>query len=559
MTPIDDAERAQHEGRPTSGTRSRLIDDVLARLEDDTVAANTSAHDDEESPPDELQRVELVRRLQNEARDALDREAQAVRLPSAQVTLALRLKEQLEFDDARGEIGLAQQFARIAFGQHFRSLPREKLWVKYDAAAGIYRDGDTEARELVKLLISATIDRARRGLRAATRRGGPDDVRAANQVLAAAKRLQRASTISAVLDAARTDPTLVTELRLFDANRDELVVHNGVLDLRTGRLRPHSPDNLVRKRAGTHYDPAASCPTWRRFIVQIMRGDRSLIRFLQQAIGYTLTGHVREEMMFFKYGGGMNGKSVVANVVQAMMSDYYVRVSGDFLMATPQGNREGATPGMARIAGARIVMANEVESSAVLSGQQLKVLVSTETISARELYRAPFEFEPTHKVWVRGNHKPIARDTDYGFWRRIALIPFLFTIDKAKADPTLQDKLLNELPGILRWAVDGARRWYEEGRLTTPRAVREATAQYQTDSDVIANWMSDTGWRLAPGESAPGDAVYESYKTWAVGENLRPMSRNALTNRLQDMSVRSERRKVGGFNVRYYVGLKESM
>jgi putative DNA primase/helicase len=531
------------------------IDEVMRQLSEEAIRLEREAAEQaaaEELEPEELERRQLVRLLHDDARAAIDREADAGRLH--QQHLALKLRDQLQFDDARGEIGLAQQFARIAFGQHYRSLPREKLWVKFDVAAGIYRDADVAARELAKLLIAATVDRARAALRRATRTGGPEDVRTATQALAAAKKLQKASVITAVLDAARTDPMLVTDLRLFDSNRDELVVHNGIVDLRAGALKPHDPKNLVRKRAGTRYDPAARCPTWTRFLVQIMRGDRAMVRFLQRAIGYTLTGHVREEVMFFAYGGGMNGKSLVANVLQALLDDYYVRVSGDFLMATPHANREGATPGMARIAGARIVMVNEVESNAMLSGQQVKVLVSTETISARELYRAPFEFDPTHKVWVRGNHKPIVRDTDFGFWRRMVLIPFLFTIDKAAADLKLQDKLLAELPGILRWAVDGARAWYAEGRLTMPRAVLDATAQYQSDSDVIERWLAD-GFKRVNGASEPAATVFNDYVAWCEAENLKPASRPALTNRLADKGITVERRRVGERMERFYVGL----
>lgn len=507
--------------------------------------------------PEERARHDTLKQLSGAARAAIEDAVRASDPTSLRALLRLRLTEQLNFDDARGEIGLAQQFARIAFGQHYRSLPGDRLWVKYDPQAGIYRDASNDARELAKFLIAATIDRARASLRRATREGTPEAIRAANNTLASAKKLQKASVIAAVLEAAKTDPMLATDVRLFDTNRDELVVRNGIVNLRTGELRPHSPNNLVRKSAGTHYDPTAQCPTWRRFLIQIMRGDREMVRWLQRAIGYTLTGHVREEVMFFMYGGGMNGKSVLANAVQELMGTYYVRVSGDFLMAAPQSNRESATPGMARIAGARIVMVNEVESNAVLSGQQVKTLVSTETISARELYRPPFEFDPTHKVWVRGNHKPIVRDTDFGFWRRMALIPFLFTIDKAAADMELQNKLRAEMPGILRWAVDGARAWYAEGRLRSPRAVAAATAEYQSDSDVISRWLAE-GFALDPQARTDAARVYEDYCGWCQTENLRPMSRPALTNRLADKGITTERRAVGDRKgVRFYVGLLE--
>lgn len=515
---------------------------------------------DEEARPEERERAQYVQQLQADAEKAVDRHFATA--PPAHLSrlvremLASGIKQQVVFDDARGEIGLAAQFARFAGGQHFRSIPGEKrcLWVRYDREAGIYREATNEARELAKVLIAATIDCARRTVRAATRTGVADEIRAAMKALSAAQALQKGRVIAAILDAAKTDPMLRTDLRLFDRNPDEIVARNGIVDLRTGELRPHSPDVLVRKSAGAAYDPQATCPRWERFLLQVMCDDTELVRYLQRAIGYTLTGHVREEVMFFMYGGGSNGKSVFANVVQRLMADYYVRVSGDFLMMAPQANREAATPTMARIAGARIVMVNEVESGATLSGQQVKTLVSTEAISARANYSDPFEFDPTHKVWVRGNHKPIVRDTDHGFWRRMHLIPFLMTISKEDANLALFDELCGELPGILRWAVDGARGWYAEGRLMPAKAVAAATAEYQADSDVIERWITECHGR-DPGQRFDATEAYASYCRWTEAEGLKPMSRPALTRRLEDKGITVEVRRTNGVLMRFYVGL----
>lgn len=552
----DPAAMTTENARAIAAMEERTAKNLAKHLEQ---LAAQEAEDDADDEPEAKERKLYVRQLQAEAKTAVDTHlatAPPDQLRAMLAIIASKIKQKMEFDGARGEIGLAAQFAVFAFGQHIRSIPGEKrcLWVKYDPQAGIYRDATIEARELAKEVIAWAIDLARRGVRRATRSGTPEEIRAAMKVFSAAQAMQRAKVISSILDAAKTDPMLRTDLRLFDRNPDEIVVENGIVDLRTGELRPHSPENLVRKSAGTSYDPEAQCPRWERFLLQIMCGDRDLVRYLQRAFGYTLTGHVLEEVMFFMYGGGANGKSVLANVVQQLMGDYYVRVGGEFLMMSPQSNREAATPTMARLPGARIVLVNEVESGATLSGQQVKTLVSTEAISARANYSDPFEFEPTHKVWVRGNHKPIARDTDYGFWRRMHLIPFLMTIAKEDANLRLFDELCEELPGIMRWAVDGARAWYAEGRLLTAKAVADATAEYQSDSDVIERWITDCSGR-APGQHVNAADAYESYKQWAEAENLKPMSRPSLTSRLADKGIGCERRKVDGALVRFYVGL----
>lgn len=544
-----------HQTAAIGATANRIVEEAsLPGLEPEP---------DDEAEPEEKERAQQMLQLKADARKAVDSYVAAAPpqslLADQREMLGLQIKKQIEFDDARGELGLGQQFARLAAGQHFHSIPGERrcLWVQYDPQAGIYRDAMNQARELAKLVIATTIDRARRNVRAASRRGIDDQIKAATKMLSAAQALQKAKVIAAILDVAKTDPLLRTDLRLFDRDPDVIVVQNGILDLRAGTLRPHAPENLVRKSAGTFYDAQAQCPRWERFLLQVMCDDSELVRYLQRAVGYTLTGHVREEVLFFMYGGGSNGKSVFANIMQRLMSNYYVRVSGNFLMMAPQANREAATPTMASIAGARIVMVNEVESGATLSGQQVKTLVSTEAISARPNYLDPFEFDPTHKVWVRGNHKPIVRDTDHGFWRRMHLIPFLMTIAKEDADLRLFDELVEELPGILRWAVDGARAWYADGRLMPAKAVAAATAEYQSDSDMVERWITDCCPRK---EGAVVDAAvaYDSYRKWAEEENLKPMSRPALTRRLEDKGIACEKKRivVGGAQVRAYVGLE---
>lgn len=528
--------------------RTEQRDAMLRQLLADQAAAIA----DDDVPADERERMQQADAMRRQALQTIDQ------MPDSEVAMvALRnhlrhqVSQRMTFDGARGELGLAAQYAVFAHSHNIRCLTDDDTWIQYDPASGIYRDAQHDAAELAKVVVELAVDKARRELRVASRTGTPEQVRAAQQALTDAKRLQKASTIKALQNAAKTDPMLRVDLRMFDSNRDELVARNGVIDLPTGQLRPHSPSNYARKSAGTTYDPEAQCPKWEAFLLEVMRGDADAVRYLQRALGYTLTGHVRDEAMFFMYGGGANGKSVLANVVQRLMGDYYVRVSGDFLMMQPQSNREAATPGLARICGARIVMVNEVESTAKLSGQQVKVLVSTESISARELYRAPFEFEPTHKVWVRGNHKPIVHDTDNGFWRRMHLIPFLRTFSKEEQNPYLQEQLMEELPGILRWAVDGARAWYAEGRLMQAKAVAAATAEYRTDSDLIERWMTEN-FRRSPDATVDAAKAYDDYCKWAESENLRPMSRPALTNRLADKGISTRKLKVG----RLYVGIE---
>ena len=104
-----------------------------------------------------------------------------------------------------------------------------------------------------------------------------------------------------------------------------------------------------------------------------------------------------------------------------------------------------------------MLLANEVEAGSKLSAQTLKVAVSTEHMAARALYGNPFWFPPTHKLFVRGNHRPIITDDDEGIWRRLDLIPFDLNLSPEDRDPTLEARLLAEAARHLELDASGLR------------------------------------------------------------------------------------------------------
>ncbi len=466
----------------------------------------------------------------------------------------IRALKELPFDLPRREIGFAAQFEVIGVGRFLYS-EAERLWLDY--AAGVWRPGEAAAREQVKLIIDAAIAYAREVQRRAIEAGIQEEIRAARALFALATGLQREHVITATLNVARTSPVFRVEgPAAFDREPHLFCTANGVVDLRTGDLLPHSQQHRMRSRSPVVYDAGAECPLWLRFLHEVSHGDTQYVDWLQCAIGYTLTGEVADEVLFFMFGHGRNGKSVFANVLQTVLGDYEARLPSEALMVARDGsNRDAASPTLAGMPGKRMVLANEVESGAKLSSAQVKVLVSTEQIVARKLYSEPFKFAPTHKVWVRGNHKPIVQDTDDGIWRRLLLLPFTRQFSGAEVDPLLAAKLQAEAPGILAWAVVGARRWYEKHQLPSPpRVVVEASAEYRADSDFVAQWIGESCVRRFDATVA-ASAAYEAYQRWSHDNGVRPLSRPVLTRRLAALGIQTERRRTGGALERVYVGI----
>ena len=110
------------------------------------------------------------------------------------------------------------------------------------------------------------------------------------------------------------------------------------------------------------------------------------------------------------------------------------------------------------------------------------------------------------------NHKPGVQGTDHAIWRRIRLLPFTVTIPAAEQDKRLTEKLQAELPGILRWAVEGCMAWQQEG-LEPPAAVKRATGDYRAEMDVIAAFVQDC-CVLGDHHQVSTSELYAEYSGW---------------------------------------------
>ena len=376
------------------------------------------------------------------------------------------------------------------------------------------------------------------------------DEEARKEVAKWAMRSEAKPRVDAMIDLVQSErgiPALSDEL---DSNPWLLNCANGALDLRTGELKRHRRADLCTKITAVSYDPDARCPTWLAFLATIMGGNQDLIGFLQRAIGYSLTGDVSEQVLFFAYGTGANGKSTFAETVTAVMGDYAQKAPRGMLTMRPNG-AEGIPNDIARLPGARFVISNEVDEGRRLAEAQVKDLTGGDTLTARFMRGEFFEFKPSHKLWVYGNHKPVIRGTDEGIWRRIRLIPFEVTIPGDKQDHRLPAKLRAELPGILAWAVEGCLEWQRAG-LGTPQKVLAATAAYRAEMDVLADFLADM-CLLAPNAEVSKAALFDAYQVWCEANRERPLGKIHFGKRLKERGIADH--ELGREKVRAWLGV----
>ncbi|QKM64690.1 hypothetical protein DCO17_05235 [Polynucleobacter tropicus] len=365
-----------------------------------------------------------------------------------------------------------------------------------------------------------------------------------------AKTIRSNGRIIAMIELATSEPGMsIASISELDSKPMLLGVANGVVDLKRMQLLPANPKLLISRQVHADYNPAATCPLWLKFLDEIFLGDQDVIQYIQKALGYSLTGDVSEELLHFCYGHGKNGKSVMANVIVKIMGDYVQTANFDLLAMKDSA----ATNDVARLVGARMVMANETRENQRLDDQKLKALVSTERITARFMYAEYFEFWPQFKIWLRGNYKPIITDSSNGAWRRMRLVPFEYQVPEDKTDFKLEQKLLDEKEGILAWLIDGCQLWQKE-RLSPPKHIEDASRVYQEESDMLGEFLEDC-CEVGAGKMESQKSVFGSYQVWARSNGTHPASQKSFTRQLGSRGVDTKRIKAQGDTKRFYVGL----
>lgn len=449
------------------------------------------------------------------------------------------------YDDTRIEhltdAGNARRLVRY-HGMDIRYIPEFKHWLIWGDTRWLMDDAGTimqRAKDTATLIYSEAKQAAE-----------ASNTDRAKQLASHAGKTQHINRLKAMIELAQTEPGILARQNALDRDNWLLGVSNGVVNLKTGLLRDPRREDLIIKQAFTIYDPNARCPVFLGFITRTMGDKQNLVDFIQRAIGYSLTGETTEQCLFFLYGSGQNGKSTLLNAIKEMLGDYAMQCPAETLMVK-QGSGN-ATNDIARLRGSRFVATSETEEGRRFAESMIKQLTGQDTISARFLFAEYFEYTPNFKIWLAANHKPVIRGDDFAIWRRIRLIPFTVTIPPEEKDSALPEKLRQELPGILAWAVQGCLEWQRQG-LNPPEEVLNATEEYKNDMDLIGNWLEEC-CIVTPRVTAKASSLYNSYKQWVEDNGGYPLSSTKFGLKMGDRGFKKEK---SGTMTYYGVGILE--
>lgn len=361
--------------------------------------------------------------------------------------------------------------------------------------------------------------------------------------------------ITALLRLARNLKPLADDGEGWDAQTHLLGVPNGVIDLRTGEFRDGRPEDRITMQVPVEYDPTAACPRWLRFVREVLGDDDEVCAYVKRAAGYSLTGEVGEDKLFFLYGSGSNGKTTFEEVLLDILGDYGIKMAASALLEERRGAH---STDLADLNGKRLVVVGELPNRR-LNEARIKDMTGGGRIRARHMRSDNVEFVPTWTFWFDANDYPRVADGSHGLWRRIATVPCLqaFVPDGEdapggvpadrvrRADPTLDAALRREREGILRWLVEGAIEWYARGLGETPAAIKAATTEFRECADPLTEFVEQM---IVADEGAftPHARTYEAYTGWAFQQGMPPrdvLSKQQLT---QGLANRFKPHKKGG-------------
>ena len=350
--------------------------------------------------------------------------------------------------------------------------------------------------------------------------------------------------VNILKDAQVYHPISISE---FDSDPYIFNCKNGTLDVRKRTCQEHKSSDKLTKISNVVFDSNAHSDRWDNFILEIMSGDIEKAKFLQKIFGYGLTGDTRHECMTILYGASTrNGKGTLCESVLKVLGSYGCTARPETIAQKSNTNSSQPSEDIARLAGVRFVNISEPGKGLVLNAAQVKSMTGNDTLNARFLHENSFDFRPLFKLYINTNYLPTVNDMTIFTSGRIIIIPFERHFDESEQDKSLKKEFAKDevQSAILNWLLDGYELLQKEG-LAIPQSVKDATAQYQHNSDKLQLFIDEC---MEQGDyEEKTSTIYLSYRNWCIENGHYAESKRNFKQRLEAIvPVVRKRPKVGG-------------
>ena len=426
------------------------------------------------------------------------------------------------------------------FRGRYRWAVHSKTWMHYDGK----RWRRIPEERLVKLAADALRrEYSKQGARAKSKSEVADMTRLMNESCTV-------SRVSGALEFLKGWPNIITTADQWDADPWALNVNTGTVDLHTGELRDHRPEDLLTKLAPVDFDPDATTEKWQAHL-DLFLPEKNVQRQLQRDLGLALPGVTLEEWFDIWWGSGKNGKTTTSRVIQEVLGDYTKRAAPNLLI---QSKWDRHPTELAALEGARLVFSVEVDRGNKLAESRIKELTGGDGVEARGMYQDFRPIKATFSFIMLVNHKPQIEGTDEGTWRRVRLIPWTETISAEAKRP--QEEVVNELvsegPGVLNWILAGLRDWQTDHDWMA-EDVQIVTEAYREESDKIGPFLRLKCERSPRYEVAVSE-LHNAYLTWCAEQQEDPISKREFDNLVREHGFSTKPR--GKSNIVHWQGIR---
>lgn len=324
-----------------------------------------------------------------------------------------------------------------------------------------------------------------------------------------------------------------------------LNVQNGVVNLKTKELLPHRPEYNCSNICSCNYNPNAKSIRFKSFVHEILQDDYDLYHYLQKVLGYAITGTVREQKIFFLFGSGANGKSKLMEVICAVVGDYH----GIFPISaiTKTRNYAGSpTPELVPLVGKRLAYSSEIKANELINDSAIKQFTGGSKLLARKMRKEFTSTDILFKIIIDTNYTPQFKFYDYAIERRVVIIPFSKVYTEKERDNNIAEKLKADSEYILKWLVDGAYNYYNEGLKDIPVAVQDATTAFQSNTDSIGSFVKNVIID-APGFSIKSSVLYQTYSTYCYESGFNAVDNKTFSQGLVNRGFKRKSKNTGSY------------
>jgi putative DNA primase/helicase len=335
------------------------------------------------------------------------------------------------------------------------------------------------------------------------------------RMFTAVKYAQSSKGRSGALSFAQSMSPIACDQKDFDQDPYLLNCLDGTVDLRTGELKPHDPNDMISKLAPTNYKYPGrprKPEQWLACLERWHSGNKETIDYLQRLSGYCLTGLNTSRCFPIFYGNGHNGKNVFLDTLRGILGDYGDTAPETLLVLS---KNQGHPTEIAALAGKRFIAASELEGKKKLRTALVKTITGNATTNAHFMHKDGFEFANSAKVILITNHLPIIEDTSNAIWDRLHKLGWEVEIPIEERDGELTEKLKAEWTGILRWAVAGWLKCQEQGGVLKPtKAILAQTEGYRAEQNPVKGFI-DAMCEIGDNKAVHGKTLREAFDFWA--------------------------------------------